>query len=63
MKKISKKKDSRRQNVIYVRECDKYEYEDPEIPKKSISDLHNSEFAKICDIIEAVESYFCDNGE
>lgn len=41
--------------VIYVEECNKYEYENPEIPKK---DLHNENEHRIYDIIEQVENYY-----
>ena len=36
MKKIHKEKDSYGDLVIYVEKCDKYVYENPEIPKKII---------------------------
>ncbi len=57
MKKITKEKDQYGNNVIYVAKCNKYEYEDPEKPKKPISDLHNQRFAEIDDIIDMVEDY------
>lgn len=63
MKKTYKKKDDWGQDVIYVEECEKYEYEDPEVPKKAIIGIHNEEFEKIYDIIDAVENYFYDSGE
>lgn len=63
MKKITKEEDEWGQLVIYVEKCNKYEYENPEVPKKSIYDLHNEEFDKIYDILDAVENYFYNSGE
>lgn len=63
MKKIHKEKDDWGQNVIYVEECDKFKYEDPEIPKNPISSIHNTREAEICDIINAVENYFYNSGK
>ena len=63
MKKITKEPDDWGQDVIYVQKCDKYEYEDQEIPKKSFSSIHNSEISKIDDIMYAVENYFYNSGE
>lgn len=63
MKKIAKEPDSWGQNVIYVEECDKYEYEiQPDMPllnykekQKSRASIHKTnQFAnsRICDIIK-----------
>lgn len=61
MKKIKKIKDKHGENVIYVEECTKYEYENQEIPKMSISDLHNAENTRINDILFMIENYYINN--
>lgn len=58
MKVITRGKDEWGEWVIYVTKCEKYEYEDPEIPKNPQFDLHNSEIPNFCDIIDAVENYY-----
>lgn len=63
MKKIQRLKDSWGDIYINVGECDKYKYEDPEVPKKPILDLHNEEIDKIYDIIDVVENYFENSGK
>lgn len=63
MKKIKKCKDDWGEWVIYVEKCDKYRYENPEIAKIPIFDLHNKELEKIHDIIDAVEDYFYNSGK
>ena len=55
--------DSWGDTYINVGKCNKYEYENPEIPKTPIPDLHNTEIDKIYDIIDVVENYFNDSGE
>lgn len=61
MKKIEKVKDRYGENVIYVEECTKYEYENQENPKMSTSDLHNTENARINDILYMIENYYINN--
>lgn len=63
MKKVKRQKDSWGQYVIYVSKCQKYEYENPEIPKNPILDLHNQNIDKIYDILDVVENYFYDSGK
>ena len=63
MKKIQRKKDDWGQDVIYVKECEKYEYEDPEIPKNPKFSIHNPEDGRMYDIIYAVENYFYNSGK
>lgn len=63
MQKITKCKDDWGEYVIYVQECKKYKYENPEKPRILISDLHNEDIDKINDIIDAVEDYFYDSGK
>ena len=58
MEKIFKQKDNWGQSIIYVEKCKNFEYEDPDLQKKSISGIHNAENEKICDIIDVVENYF-----
>lgn len=58
MNKICRQKDEWGEWVIYVRKCERYEYEDPETPKKSAYDLHKQDLPKFCDIIDAVENYY-----
>lgn len=36
MKKIKRSRDSWGEYVIYVQKCDKYKYENPEIPKTNV---------------------------
>ncbi len=63
MEKVKKCKDDWGEYIIYVEKCKKYKYENPEKPKLPVSYLHNEEFDKIYDIIDAVEDYFYDSGE
>jgi len=58
MKKINKVKDHYDEDVIYVSECTKYEYENQEIANKSIKSLHKEENVRIDDIIKMVENYY-----
>ncbi len=58
MKEVTKIKDHYGQDVIYVQKCSKYKQENQEIEKKPISCLHNSENAKIHDILNAIENYY-----
>lgn len=58
MKAIAREKDEWGEWVIYVTDCEKYEYEDPETPKNPKFNLHNSEMPNFCDIIDAVENYY-----
>lgn len=58
MKVITRGKDEWGDWVIYVTKCEKYEYEDPEIQKNPLFDLHNSKTTDFCDIIDAVENYY-----
>lgn len=39
MKKFVKIKDTLGQDVIYVSKCDKYEYEDPDVPLIQINEF------------------------
>ena len=60
MKKYTRQKDDWGQDIIYVEECTKYEYEDPDLPRKKPSTLHKKENVKnerICDIMKKVENY------
>lgn len=61
MKKIEKVKDKYGENVIYVEKCTKYEYENQAIAKMSIRDLHNTENARINDILFMIENYYINN--
>ena len=63
MEEFWKEKDEWGHDVIFVNKCNKYEYEDPEIPKNPIFSIHNPEIDKIYDIIDAVENYFYDSGK
>lgn len=63
MKKIFKEKDDWGQYIINVSECDKFKYENPDIPKDKEFYLHNPDLARIDDIIYRVESYLDDSGE
>ena len=54
MKKIKKAKDSWGETVIYVLECEKYEYEKQ-------SDLHNIKNKRMCDIMYLAGNYFNNN--
>lgn len=60
MKKNEKIKNHRGENIIYVGECDKYIHENPDVEKKTLRDLHNSENTKISDILYAIENYYRD---
>lgn len=64
MKKTTKEKDSWGQDVIYVEECDLYEYEEPDIPK-NLQKLckYNDTKMRLYDILEIVENYFENSGK
>ena len=63
MEKIKRMKDDWGEWVIYVEKCKKFNYEDPEVPKNPIFDLHNPELYKIYDIMDVVENYFDNSGK
>lgn len=60
MNKIVRQKDDWGDYVIYVEECEKYEYENPDAIKSVEFYLHNPELKKIDDIIYKVENYLGD---
>lgn len=59
MKEIERCKDYYGQYVIYVQKCDKYKYENPEIPKTDISVYIMQNNDILSDILNSVEDYFC----
>lgn len=61
MTKIDRIKASDGLITIRVWECEKYVFQ-PNVPKKSISSLHNQESTKIYDIMCLVEDYFKNSG-
>lgn len=68
MKKITKIPDDWGQNVIYVRECDKYEYEiQPDMPylnnRESKHKIEKIENSRISDILIKAENYFNNSGK
>ena len=58
MKKIARSKDHWGDYVIYVEKCDKYEYENPEIPKTDILVYIMQNNDILSDILNSVEDYF-----
>ena len=58
MKKIKRCKDHYGQYVIYVQKCDKYKYENPEIPKIDIQVYIMQNNDILSDILNSVEDYF-----